>query len=194
METTEAETLHRKALECARDGDSLGAVCMWRECVDLDPGHADALANLGWYEQSNDRPATAIPYYRRALAARPGWEDVFVNLVDCHRLVRNLPAVEETAAGVSVRVADSERRVAFSPVRDPNSLNEAVVAAVAGLHENLPLLHLEAVVVRDVAGESALTVLLRLGDGRTLVGSEVVRGGLPFTLGQAVWRALTFMT
>lgn len=105
-----------------------------------------------------------------------------------------LVAVEETAAGVSVRVADSERGVAFSPVKDPNSLNEAVVAAVAGLYENRLLLQLEAVEVRDVAGESVLTVLLRLGDGSVIVGSEVVRGGLPFTLGQAVWRALTFAT
>ena len=103
-----------------------------------------------------------------------------------------LVAVEETAAGVSVRVADSERGVAFSPVEDPNSLNEAVTAAVGRLHDHRPVPQLEAVEVRDLAGESVLTVLLRLHDGQMLVGSEVVRGGLPFTLGKAVWKALTF--
>jgi len=58
-------------LERANKGDTPGAVRAWRECVELDPAHAEALANLGWYEQSNGRPAAAIPYYRRSLAARP---------------------------------------------------------------------------------------------------------------------------
>lgn len=103
-----------------------------------------------------------------------------------------LVAVEETSTGVSVRVADSEHGIAFSPVEDPNSLNEAVTAAVARLHPYRPVPHLEAVEVRDIAGASVLTVLLRLEGGSALVGSEVIRGGLPFTLGQAVWKALTF--
>lgn len=97
-EMTEAERLYQRALECAREGDSLEAVRLWRESVHLDPGHAEALANLGWYEQSNGRPWAAIPYYRRALAARPDWEELLANLVDCYRLVRNWTAAEETAA------------------------------------------------------------------------------------------------
>lgn len=103
-----------------------------------------------------------------------------------------LVAVEETGAGVSVRVADSERGIAISPVKDPNSLNQAVTAAVARLHQHQPVPYLEAVEVREIAGESVLVVLLRLEDGTALVGSEVIRGGLPFTLGQAVWKALVF--
>lgn len=103
-----------------------------------------------------------------------------------------LVAVEETGAGVSVRVADSERGIALSPVKDPNSLNEAVTAAVARLHQYKPTPYLEAVEMRKIAGESVLVVLLRLEDGSALVGSEVIRGGLPFTLGQAVWKALVF--
>lgn len=103
-----------------------------------------------------------------------------------------LVAVEETAAGVSVRVADSDRNIAISPVEDPDSLNQAVTAAVARLHQLRSVPILEAVEVREIAGESVLTVLLRLVDGGALAGSEVIRGGLPFTLGQAVWKALTF--
>ena len=102
-----------------------------------------------------------------------------------------LVAIEETTAGVSVRVADSERGIALAPVEDPDSLNEAVTAAVAGLHEYRPMPVLEAVEIREIAGESVLTVLLRLDDGRALAGSEVIHGGHPFTLGQAVWKALT---
>jgi hypothetical protein len=103
-----------------------------------------------------------------------------------------LVAVEETAAGVSVRVADSESGIAFSPVEDPDSLNQAVTAAVVQLHQRRPMPRLEAVEVREIAGESVLTALLRCDDGSALVGSEVIRGGLPYTLGQAVWKALTF--
>jgi hypothetical protein len=105
-----------------------------------------------------------------------------------------LVAIEETAGGVSVRVADSDRGVAFAPVEEPDSLNEAVAAAVGQLHEFRPVPKLEAVEVRELAGQSVLTVLLRLEDGRTLVGSELILGGFPFTLGQAVWKALTLAT
>ena len=103
-----------------------------------------------------------------------------------------LVAVEETAAGVSVRVADTEQGIALAPVDDLDSLNEAVTAAVARLHQYRPVPLLETVEVRQIAGESVLTVLLRVEDGKALVGSEVIRGGIPFTLGQAVWKALTF--
>ena len=63
---------------------------------------------------------------------------------------------------------------------------------MARLHQHQPVPYLEAVEVREIAGESVLVVLLRLEDGTALVGSEVIRGGLPFTLGQAVWKALVF--
>ena len=105
-----------------------------------------------------------------------------------------LVAVEETASGVAVRVADSRQGIAFAPVDEPSSLNHAVTAAVARLHEHRPVPTLEAVEVREIAGQSVLTVLLVQDDGSPLVGSEVIRGGLPFTLGQAVWKALSFAT
>ena len=36
----------------------------------------------------------------------------------------------------------------------------------------------------------AQAVVLLLGDGEKAAGAEIVRGGLPFTLGRAVWKAL----
>ena len=101
-----------------------------------------------------------------------------------------LVAVEETAGGVSVRVADSEGGVAFSPVEDPRSLNRAVTAAVGRLLQRRPAPQLEGVEVHQIAGESVLSVVLLLDGGERVAGAELVRGGLPFTLGRAVWKAL----
>lgn len=101
-----------------------------------------------------------------------------------------LIAVEEAAGGISVRAADSAGAVAFSPVDDPRSLNQAVVSSVARLRQEKPLPRLGGVEVRDVDGAPVLTVILSLPDGKRLVGSSIVSGGMPFTLGRAVWEAL----
>ena len=127
--------------------------------------------------------STPLPLRPRASVAPPN---------PMRRLL--LVAVEETAGGVSIRVADSDRGVAFSPVEDPDSLNEAVTDAVAQLFQFRPAPQLEAAEIREIAGMSVLTALLRFDDERILVGSELVVGGLPFTLGQAVWKALTSAT
>jgi hypothetical protein len=100
-------------------------------------------------------------------------------------------AVEESAGGVSVRVADSNRAVAFSPVEDTRSLNQAVTTAVARLRQHRPVPQLEGVEIRKIADETVLSVVLLLGDGERAAGAEIVRGGLPFTLGRAVWKALS---
>ena len=101
-----------------------------------------------------------------------------------------LIAVEEAAGGISVRAADSAGGVAFSPVEDPRSLNQAVVSSVARLRQEKPLPRLGGVEVRDVDGAPVLTVVLSLANGERLVGSSLVSGGMPFTLGRAVWEAL----
>ena len=101
-----------------------------------------------------------------------------------------LVAVEETAGGVSVRAADSIGGVAFSPVEDTRSLNQAVVSAVGRLRRVRPLPRLVGVEVRDVNGAAVLTVVLTLSDGRRAVGAALVDAGMPFTLGRAVWEAL----
>ncbi len=99
-------------------------------------------------------------------------------------------AVEETAGGISVRAADSIGGISFSPVSDPRSLNQAVVSAVARLRRERPVPRLAGVELRDVEGSAVLTVVLAHADGRRLVGSSLVDGGMPFTLGRAVWEAL----
>ncbi len=102
----------------------------------------------------------------------------------------SLVAVEETAGGISVRASDSSGGIAFSPVSDPRSLNQAVVSAVARLRRETPTPRLAGVELRDVDGSPVLTVVLSHSDGRRLVGASLVEGGMPFTLGKAVWEAL----
>ncbi len=99
-------------------------------------------------------------------------------------------AVEETVGGISVRASDSGGGVAFSPVEDPRSLNQAVVSAVGRLRQQRPLPRLSGVEIRDVNGSPVLTVVLTLADGQQVVGSALVDAGMPFTLGVAVWEAL----
>lgn len=101
-----------------------------------------------------------------------------------------LIAVEETAGGISVRASDSAGGISFSPVSDPRSLNQAVVSAVARLRRERPVPRLAGVELRDVEGSPVLTVVLAHADGRRLVGASLVEGGMPFTLGRAVWEAL----
>jgi hypothetical protein len=101
-----------------------------------------------------------------------------------------LVAVEETAGGISVRAADSAGGIAFSPVEDARSLNQAVVAAVARLRQERPAPRLAGVEIRDVNGDPVLTVVLVFADGRRSVGAALVAGGMPFTLGRAVWEAI----
>jgi hypothetical protein len=99
-------------------------------------------------------------------------------------------AVEETAGGISVRASDSAGGISFSPVSDPRSLNQAIVSAVARLRRERPVPRLAGVELRDVDGSPVLTVVLAHADGRRLVGASLVEGGMPFTLGRAVWEAL----
>jgi hypothetical protein len=102
-----------------------------------------------------------------------------------------LIAVEETAGGVSVRAADSAGGLAFSPVEDQRSLNQAVVSAVGRLRRERPLPRLVGVEVREMSGAPVLTAVLERADGSRAVGAALVEGGMPFTLGVAVWEALS---
>ena len=101
-----------------------------------------------------------------------------------------LVAVEETAGGVSVRAADSSGGLAFSPVADPRSINQAVVNAVARLRRERPVPRLAGAEIRDLSGQAVLTVVLVFADGTRAVGAALVTGGMPFALGKAVWEAL----
>ncbi|MDJ0923137.1 MAG: hypothetical protein QNJ77_01140 [Acidimicrobiia bacterium] len=151
--------------------------------VSAEPGIPARRVGLGrgLGELLEENGQAEVPPHFSGLGGQPGARTV-PGLV--------LVAVEETAGGVSVRVADSEGGIAFSPVENPTSLNQAVTAAVARLLQHRPAPRLDGVEVRTIADEMVLTVVLVLDDGGKVAGAELVRGGLPFTLGRAVWKAL----
>jgi hypothetical protein len=128
-----------------------------------------------------------LPHFQPAVQPGPEPEPEPVAVPRAHLA---LVAVEESAGGIAVRVADSNRVVAFSPVEDTRSLNQAVTSAVARLRQHRPAPRLEGVEVREIGGEPTLTAVLLLDGGKKAVGAEIVRAGLPFTLGRAVWQAL----
>ena len=65
------------------------------------------------------------------------------------------------------------------------------MSAVGRLRHDRPLPRLAGVEVREVSGATVLTVVLNRANGRRAVGAALVEGGLPFTLGTAVWEALS---
>ena len=105
--------------------------------------------------------------------------------------VLELIAVEESAAGVTVRAVDSAQSVAEAKViGGPGSLNPAIVAAVAELQGETPAPRLVSVELRDAELAAVLVVTLELADATVTAGAAVVKGGMPFTLGRATWFAI----
>lgn len=169
--TAEVSEEIRRAVAAARSSIEAAAPTAERK-VGLGRGLGEILAA----DQGSVPPQQLLPDTVQAQ------EEVRPNLA--------LVAVEETAGGISVRAADSVGGIAFSPVADPRSLNQAVVAAVARLRQERPIPRLAGVEIRDVSGDPVLTVVLVFADGRRSVGAALVAGGMPFTLGRAVWEAI----
>lgn len=111
------------------------------------------------------------------------------------RLLRSAPepirldavAVVERADGVVVRAVDTATRSAEAPAL-LGDLDMAVSVAVSGLLDAEPPSSV-SLDVRDLGGQSVATVVLGFPDGVSKVGSAVVRAGMPFTVGMAVWAA-----
>ncbi len=101
-----------------------------------------------------------------------------------------LVTVEETRAGVAVRAADSAGRMVVAPVDDPATLNAVIVSAIARLAGEAPAPALLGAELKDLGGIRVLTVVMGLADGRRAVGAAPFDGGMPFTLGRAIWEAL----
>ena len=93
----QAQRVYLSGIEAAKAEQGIRAARLWKECLRLNPDHAEALANLGWHKQSHYRPRSAIAYYRRALALRPDWDRVAASLVNCYRLAGDRTAARAAA-------------------------------------------------------------------------------------------------
>jgi hypothetical protein len=101
-----------------------------------------------------------------------------------------LVTVEETRDGVAVRAADSAGHMVVAPVNDPATLNAVIVSVIARLLGESPAPALLGAELKDLGGIRVLTVVLGLAAGRRAVGAAPFDGGMPFTLGRAIWEAL----
>jgi hypothetical protein len=100
-------------------------------------------------------------------------------------------AIEESAAGVTVRAVDTAGSVAEAKViGGAAAINPAIVAAVAELLGLAPPPRLVTVELRDTEAASVMVVTLEMVDTTIAAGAAVVQGGMPFTLGKAAWAAI----
>jgi len=124
-----------------------------------------------------------------AVAERPPGHLVSIDLTKAPSL--DMIAIEESAAGVTVRAVDTARNVAEAKViGGSQSINPAIVAAVAELLAEMPTPRLVSVELRDTEVAAVLVVTLELADTTIAAGAAVVQGGMPFTLGRATWAAI----
>src|SRR4051812_15282910 len=63
--------LLKSAAAWRRTGQPGSAEQAYRQVLELDPNHADALGQLGLLAYQGGRPAQAVEYLRRAAAAQP---------------------------------------------------------------------------------------------------------------------------
>lgn len=103
-------------------------------------------------------------------------------------------AIEESAAGVLVRVEDSAGGNWAAEVGDGDSaLQDSVISAVAGLFGIAGGARLVAIDERLVGDTQVVSVLLERSSGRRYAGAAVVEGGRPFTIGRAAYSAFRDM-
>jgi hypothetical protein len=103
-------------------------------------------------------------------------------------------AIEESAAGVLVRVEDSAGGSWAAEVGDGDSaLQDSVISAVAGLFGIAGGARLVAIDERLVGDTQVVSVLLERSSGRRYAGAAVVEGGRPYTIGRAAYSAFRDM-
>lgn len=103
-------------------------------------------------------------------------------------------AIEESAAGVLVRVEDSAGGSWAAEVGEGDSaLQDSVISAVAGLFGITGGARLVAIDERLVGDTQVVSVLLERSSGRRYAGAAVVEGGRPYTIGRAAYSAFRDM-
>lgn len=83
----QAEALFLRALPAHRQGLFAEAERLYRAALEADPGHADAMHNLGTLLVKTGRPQEALPLLERAVALKPQSPAHRENLADVYRLL-----------------------------------------------------------------------------------------------------------
>ncbi|MCP5115950.1 MAG: tetratricopeptide repeat protein [bacterium] len=88
----QADRLFQQALELEQTGAPLDAIEMYRSVLEIDPGFAGALVNLGTMFFTARDLEKAQQYYTEALAADPSYALAHFNLGNLHDEQGNRPA------------------------------------------------------------------------------------------------------
>ncbi|MCH8147211.1 MAG: sulfatase-like hydrolase/transferase [Planctomycetes bacterium] len=110
-----------------------GAEIHWRRCVDLRPGHAHYLTNLGTVLLAQRRPSEAIPFLETALLDEPANEFAHRSLWQCYRAigrrddaVRALRAAKKALPGPSLIQCSLAWMLATAPAPSAEDTENAV--------------------------------------------------------------------
>ncbi len=83
----QAEVLFLRALSAHRQGLFVEAECLYRAALEADPGHADAMHNLGTLLVKAGKLQEALPLLERAAALKPQSSAHRENLANTYRLL-----------------------------------------------------------------------------------------------------------
>ena len=77
---TDAATLYEEALSAQRQKQIERAERLYKRVLSIDPGHVNALNNLGVLYMSQHRQGQAIPLFEKALSQKRDYADPYYNL------------------------------------------------------------------------------------------------------------------
>ncbi len=86
----EISALYGDALKAQLAGDSAKAEALYRRVIAANPGHADALNNLGVILMAGDKTGEATDLFKKAISVRPDFADAYYNLACSYAKLREL--------------------------------------------------------------------------------------------------------
>lgn len=86
----DAAALYSEALKSQLAGDSAQAETLYRQIIASNPGHIDALNNLGVILLSGGKTEEAMDLFNRAISLKPDFADAYYNLACSYAKLRSL--------------------------------------------------------------------------------------------------------
>lgn len=82
--------LYREALQSQLANDAARAELLYRQIIAADPGHADALNNLGVILMASGKTGEAVELFNKAISRKPEFADAYYNLACSYAKLNNL--------------------------------------------------------------------------------------------------------